>query len=237
MNTIRKASFLILFLVSSLTVSTTALAGPVTWSFSGTVVDNAIAGGTYWNDNGVGLGTVVSGQVTFDPDAAAVTGSFGVDDSGATTFNSAFNSAYASIHSITIGGNAYDPNYSGTLARLRSNYATTTAAFGIPNAVPFDTFAIDNFQTDFQRFQVARIAVTPAGNGLVPFGSFPSLAPDINDLLRGHIYIQELDSDGVTSGLLAHWTTVEQVPEPSMLGLILLGLTGMRIQLRKRVLR
>lgn len=215
----------LLALVSA-AIPTSVQAGTVTWKFTGSVV-NLVGDGTYWSDLGVSLTDTVSGEVTFDPDAAGATASFGTDETGGTTFQSLFNPAFATISNVMVNGSSYNPNYNGMVSRLRTNLNTTSTNFGIPTADPYDTFAIDNFELGFQRFQVVRITASPAGNGIIPQTYFPSNVPDLDDLLQAHYYIQEVDSQGALSGLMTYWTSVEQVPEPGMISLLLVGLLGL----------
>ena len=231
-QTIHKVIRITLSITGLLSLPVLAQAVPVTWEFTGNVVATNVGGGTYWDDLGVELGDTVTGRVTFDPDAALATASAGTDGYGGTTLNSSFDPSHALIHDVFVNGGQYAPGYASPTSRLRSNLNTTHPGFAPPNTDPYDTFAIDNFESGFQRFQVVRIFAQPVGNGIIPSNTFPNSLPDFADLLHGHNYIQELDSNGGTSGLLAEWTNVQVVPAPASLIVLLLGLV--RPGLRRR---
>ena len=212
-----RLTLLVLFLGSA-----SAHATPITWNFQGTVI--SLDGGTFWTDAGVSLGDTVSGTVTWEPTAPTLSGFPGC------SFCTPFISGIVSFSDVMIGGFAYNSNYVDSRGRQRTALNTTFINNQV-NALPFDTFALDEF--DFSGgggFQIFRLIAQPPGNGVIPQNEFPLVLPDLQDLLIAWYFARELDVNGVGSGMLATFDAIS-VPEP---GTLLLFLTGIGLVVRFR---
>jgi hypothetical protein len=238
----------------TLVLSSAAFAVPVTWEFSGTVAITNVNGGMYWTDAGVSAGDRLSGNVTFDPDAAfAAAATFPVPPSiggGGTaiwTPNST-NPAFADFGAIVIsrvgtglGDLVYDPaRSSDAIYRERTTLDTLFFATVFPqtNNLPIDTFSIDTYDkvapNTFGRFQIFRLVAQPAGNGVIPSDRFLSTPPGIADLLFAVFSMEEFDTQGLSSVIATQLDSIHRVPEPGTLSLLAAGLFGLAFLRRRR---
>lgn len=228
-------------------VGTSVSAAPVTWEFEGVIDVLDVRGGTHWIDNGVSIGDTLRGSVTFDPDAALGFAFTVPDGTGGTFLGTSVGNpppflvaTYSDIIISRAGTGMSDlvhaPVFASPGSRLRTNLDSTIIPFVQTGGNPYDTFAIDHFEDGFLRSYILRVIAQPPGNGVIPADRFPSLPPDLADLVVAQIFLDELDSNGTQSGLAAQFTRLEAVPEPDAIALLsastVLLLTRRRIRRR-----
>jgi hypothetical protein len=223
---------LILF-VFSLAGAQQAIAVPVTWVFEGTVT--LLTGtGSFFSDQGVALGDTFSGKITYDPDTPFGTFTSPVTIPGITATTTEIRTAFQPglitfsdiIYNTSSGAVSYDPFLVNQLDRLRLSVNEDADLQPETSGSIYDTFAptvIDLIAGEpVTRIQVFRLVGEAEGGIFTPAG-FPVTAPNLEDLIMGRYFAQEVDGSGLVQGVDTRLTSLV-VPIPATWLLLIPGL-------------
>lgn len=224
-----------------------AQASPVSWNFSGDVV-NVSGDGSYFSDLGVAIGDSFSGSLSFDPTAGFNTNTFSTGVPGAPGFTQQIttpflpgNAVFSNVKFFTSNGTvSYSSGFVDGISRVEQRINTNGGVANETVGTTIDTFTAQQFDSSLpsltDRLQVFRL-IDELNGGLFNLDGFISTPPSLDDLILGRYFLRELDGNGVGQSVDTRLTSVASVPEPGALALLLFGATPILLRRRQRALK